>query len=245
MSKSVGKPLGQVWVTRAAPGAQATAERLRAAGLSPLVAPLLRIVEVGADLALRPGEALAFTSSAAVRAFAARSAARGVRVYAVGEATAETARAAGFKDVRTGEGDVAALGGLILRDSPAGGVAHLAGEDRAGDLEGALKAAGLGARTVAIYRTVAAKDAPTEVAAALASGRLEAVALHSPKAASALAQLAEREPLASALPRMRAIGLSPACLQPLEHLPFAARRAAERPTDAALIAALRPLSGGG
>jgi uroporphyrinogen-III synthase len=55
--------------------------------------------------------ALAFTSVNGVEAFAARSAWRETRVFAVGAATAAAARAAGFADIVSSEGGVTALAG--------------------------------------------------------------------------------------------------------------------------------------
>lgn len=62
----------RVWITRAEPGASATAQRIAALGHTPLVAPLLRIEPVEApQVDLRGVAALAFTSANGVRAVAA------------------------------------------------------------------------------------------------------------------------------------------------------------------------------
>ncbi|HET6969964.1 MAG TPA: uroporphyrinogen-III synthase, partial [Phenylobacterium sp.] len=100
----------RIWITRAQPGADATAERVRAMGHDAVVAPLLAVrplLDVPVDL--RGVAALAFTSANGVRAFADVSGERNLKVFALGAATAQAARAAGFKSVLSADGDVEAL----------------------------------------------------------------------------------------------------------------------------------------
>ncbi len=65
---------------------------------------------------------------------------RGLPAYAVGGTTAALARAAGFRDVRTGAGDVAALADLVRADFDAGAgtILYPAGRDRAADVAAML-----------------------------------------------------------------------------------------------------------
>src|SRR5579864_1783939 len=88
------------WVTRAQPAAEATAERLRALGVEPLVEPLLAVRPItGASVDLTGAAAIAFTSANAVAAFAALSGDRSLPAFVVGDATAAAARAIGFERV--------------------------------------------------------------------------------------------------------------------------------------------------
>jgi uroporphyrinogen-III synthase len=94
-------------VLRPEPGASATAARARAIGLEPVVVPLFEIV------AIEPGriEVASFDALLLTSANAARHAPAGfasLAVFAVGEATAEAARAQGFGDINTGPSDAAA-----------------------------------------------------------------------------------------------------------------------------------------
>ncbi|HKR88350.1 MAG TPA: uroporphyrinogen-III synthase, partial [Phenylobacterium sp.] len=100
----------KIWITRAQPAAAATAERVRGLGHDALVAPLLAVHDVeDVEIDLAGVAALAFTSANGVRAFAARSGERGLQVFAVGGATAQAARQAGFGSVLSSDGDVAVL----------------------------------------------------------------------------------------------------------------------------------------
>lgn len=222
----------RVWVTRARPGAEATAARLAALGHEPLVDPVLQVRDLPAVLDLRPGEALAFTSANGVRAFAVLSPARDRRAYAVGEATAEACRAAGFADVRAAGGDVQALAALILSDRPAA-VLHAAPAQPAGDLVGDLAAAGLPARAVALYETVPRR--PAGALEALGAGSVDAMLVHSARAAAVIAGLG-LPPAA----RPPAFGLARAAVAPLLEAGWEEVRWADQPEDAALLGLLPP-----
>jgi uroporphyrinogen-III synthase len=183
-----------VWVTRAQPGAAATADRLRQLGIAAVVEPLLEVRPLaGAELDLTDVRALAFTSANAVAAFAARSSVRNLRVFAVGDATAAAARAQRFESVLSAQGDVAALARALAtrRRELAGVILYPAAAEPAQDLAGALAEVGLNVRQTALYETVA-----VEPSAALV-GRLpelDAVLLYSGRAAQALARFLKTHP---------------------------------------------------
>lgn len=223
-----------VWITRAEPGASATAARIEALGFAPLVAPVLTVKALLTPIDLTGAAALAFSSANGVEAFAARSGVRDLPVFAVGDATAEAARAAGFIRVASADGDVAALAEVIKAARPTGAVLHPGPRQRAGDLIGALAKAHIPGRAVDLYETVEAPALPPVVRAALDEGRIEAVLIHSPRAAEAVARLAGGDDLSEAA----AFGLSQACLDPLEALNLMTLVAAEAPREDALLAAL-------
>jgi len=105
--------------------------------------------------------------------------------------------------VFSADGDVAALARLIAARRP-GVVLHPSARTPAGDLAGALRAAGVEARASILYETT-----PTGLAAPPAA----AIALlHSPRAARELALLVERHPA----PGLRALCLSPAVARPVK-----------------------------
>ena len=220
-----------IWITRAQPGAAATAERVRALGHDPVVAPLLTVRPL-ADVAvdLHGVAALAFTSANGVRAFADASGERGLKVFAVGAATALAARAVGFKSVLSADGDVMALAeGIAARRSELRGVVlHPGAAEPAGDLCGALASQGVEARALILYETIPGH--PDE-AAAPEIARCDAVLLHSPGASRALARYLKAHPA----PNLRALGLSKAVLSPLSRTPLAQRAFPPMPLEAALL----------
>lgn len=222
----------RIWITRTQPGAAATADRVRALGHEAVVAPLLeiRVLEnVGVDMT--DVVAVAFTSANGVRAFADRQPDRQVKVFAVGAATAQAARAAGFRTVLSSDGDVTALADGIAkrwRDLVGGVVLHPGAVEPAGDLVGLLEQAGVRARGLALYDSGPVKLSAEAVADLTAC---DAVLLHSPKAAKALAGLLKATPA----PHLRALGLSKAVLKPLARTPMAAKLFPPIPLEAALL----------
>ncbi|HEY3694908.1 uroporphyrinogen-III synthase [Phenylobacterium sp.] len=227
----MSEPPLKVWITRAQPGAGATAVRVRALGHEPFVAPLLSVAPQGrGPIDLAGVGALAFTSANGVRAFAARSPERALCVFAVGEATAKAARATGFAEVLASDGDVADLAERIAvrRRGLAGEVLHPGAAEPAGDLTGRLRGLGLAARSLAVYRSEPAAFGP-EQAAAL--GGLDLALVHSPKAAAALAEVLAAFPA----PRLRVLAISEAAIRPLAGTPLAGKVFAPRPSEAALL----------
>lgn len=168
----------RIWVTRARPGASETAQRVRALGHEPVVAPVLEVRPLEARIDLADVAALAFTSRNGVEAFARLSQRRDLPVFAVGDATAEAARAQGFAAVRSAAGDVEALANLI----DAGPALCPTAAEPAADLAAMLKARGVPARSIAVYETVPLHpDAPA----------VDAVLIHSPKAARIVGTLVD------------------------------------------------------
>jgi uroporphyrinogen-III synthase len=226
----------RVWVTRAAPEAEATARRLRAHGHSPLIAPVLGVRHLDDPAPDLAGVgALAFTSRNGVRAFAALSDQRRLPAFAVGRATARAAKDLGFADVLCAEGDAAVLAVLIAQHAEdiTGEVLHAAPEVQAGDLAGDLAARGVKARTHVVYRTESLELAAAAAAALRAEPlELDAVLVHSPQAARRLAEFIELQKAAAAL---SAFAISPAAAEPLNGLNFKALRSAPFPNEASLL----------
>lgn len=226
----------RVLVTRAAPEAWATARRLAAEGFEPVVAPMLEIVYLAyPDLALDDAQALLFTSVNGVRAFAAASDRRDLRVLCVGEATAQAARKAGFKDALSADGDSTALETLAKAalDPRKGAVMHASGAEVAGDLTAGLARAGFTARRAVVYRALAADALP-----AGAMDRLGAALFHSPRGASVFADLVHDAGAAESVRGADALCLSAAVAAAAEALPWRTIRVAQTPREDALLALL-------
>ena len=213
-----------VWVTRAHPGADRTAERLKAQGLTPVVVPLLTLRPLNVRPVLKGIEALAFTSRNGVAAFAELSSVPAMPVFAVGDATATAAREAGFTDVRSAGGDLYALAALIRAEATGLSVLHPAATEPAGDLA-ALVGDAARIETLAVYEARETGAAPPET--------WDAVMIHSPRAARALSA-----GLLFAPGDRIAITISPAAAEPLASLGFAEIRVASAPTETSLLAAL-------
>ncbi|USI74279.1 uroporphyrinogen-III synthase [Sphingomonas morindae] len=210
-----------VLVLRPAPGAEETARAAEALGLAPVVAPLFTVRPIAWTPPPAPPEAILMTSANAAReGGAALAAYRALPVYAVGAATAEAARAAGFSRIIAGEAGIEA----IVARAEAEGVTrllHLAGrEHRPARAE---------------VRIVYAADAVETLPEAARQALPQAVALlHSPRAAARFAALVEsRGDVAVAAISARALAAAGPG--------WRATAIAARPTDRALLAAAAKL----
>lgn len=155
----------RVAITRADADAEHTAERIRALGAEPILAPLLSIIPCAYDTNVADAQALLFTSANGVRAFPDARRLQAKPVLTVGDATAEAARKAGFTDIRSADGDVSALAALAratLRPG-AGKLVHIGGEHLAGDLAGELRAAGFAVERRIAYAARAVLTLPPQL----------------------------------------------------------------------------------
>jgi uroporphyrinogen-III synthase len=207
-------------VLRPEPGASATAARVRAMGREAVVAPLFTVGAVPWEMPSEPPQALLLTSANAVRQGGAGLVAlTGLPVYAVGAATAEAARAAGFMAIVSGEADAAAIVARAARD----GVTHLL--HLAGRAHRAVVHPGLTVDRRIVYAAEPVAALP-EAARAVLPGAV--ALLHSPRAAALFARLADPSDVMIA-------AISPAALAAAGP-GWRAGVAAPLPTDASLLA---------
>jgi uroporphyrinogen-III synthase len=226
-------------VTRPQPDAERTATALRQRGHSVITAPLVRIEPLAdAPINDRPWAAILITSANAAAAIAMherRRALLDVPVFAVGDRSADAMRAAGFADVISAGGAVADLAHLAAkRVKPSATLLYLAGEERAGDLAGDLRARGFAVHTAIVYRAITTATLPQGATDALAAG-LDGVLHFSRRSAESYADSARA---AGALPQALAPAqfcLSEQIAAPLRRAGAATIRVAPRPNEAALI----------
>jgi uroporphyrinogen-III synthase len=207
-------------VLRPEPGASATVAAAHGMGLEAIAAPLFAVRPIEWALPASPPQAILLTSANAARHGGTNLAALNrLPVYAVGAATAEAARQAGFAHIIEGDRDAEAIVALARRDG-IGALLHLAGREH---------------REVASHditidrRIVYSADAVEVLPAAARDALPEAVALlHSPRAARLFAGLVPPAAISIA-------AISPATLAAAGPGWHRAEAAAE-PTDASLLA---------
>ncbi|KGF66869.1 hypothetical protein LL06_25655, partial [Hoeflea sp. BAL378] len=178
-----------------------------------------------------------------------------VPVHAVGPATAQAAREAGFTDVREGGGaalDLArALTGAASQPAegpaPGGaeargrGLVYLAGAPRTDVIEEELRQAELAFTVLECYRMVEISYSTDIVKSTVLSHPPDVVLLYSANAARRLAALVRAEGLGNALDSARFLCLSPAIAEALPE-PWRARCViAGHPDENSLLASLAAL----
>ena len=184
-----------VLVTRPLPDGETTASSLRASGFTVLLAPMLRFEPVTFhDDSDAPYGAVIVTSANALRAIETMlqgSPLLKLPLFAVGEHTADAARAAGFAKVISANSDATGLrerivasvkAKLLKKTSP---LLYLAGADLARDLPAELGERGFTVVTQTTYRMVAVPSLPEETRKAFAADEVEAVLHYSRRSARA------------------------------------------------------------
>jgi uroporphyrinogen-III synthase len=229
-------------ITRPREDAESFAAAVRALGIAPMIEPLFEIEPAASTpLDFTGVQAVLLTSRNGARALAAATAQRDIRVYAVGDGSAAAAREAGFGRVLSADGDVDALAAKVIAElQPAHGtLLHVAGKAVAGDLLGSLSAAGFAARHVVLYAARLIDRLSPSCRAALAAGRIDAVAFFSPRTAAAFVRLVRAEALEGTCTAMTSFCLSSAVATEIRPLAWRRVAVADRPNQTALLQLLR------
>lgn len=198
-------------VTRPIEDAEPLGERLQELGHTIVLAPVLEIRFLpGVPIPLDGVQAILATSANGVRAFASACEERSLPLFAVGSATAQTARNAGFAQVEEAGGNAAALADLTAArlDPSSGALLHAAGNVVKDVLQTRLEAAGFKVRRVVLYRADPVSSLDSMAEQALSSGGLDGVILHSPRSARQFVHLAQQARLGSACAELFAFCLS-------------------------------------
>lgn len=233
----------RVLVTRAKGDAEKLAARLAERGHASVIENLMTIrfrPEAAHSIGpfLDGVQAVLFTSANGVRAFADVAARRDFHAFAVGDATAAAARAAGFADVTSAGGAVDDLARLVIGRLKAkdGALFHAAASVTAGDLQGLLEAAGFSVRRAVLYEAVESERLSDATRQAIARREIDAALFFSPRNAATFVRLAAG--LEEGCTHMVAVALSSAIAEKLAPLPWRRVAVATAPNEAALLAAL-------
>jgi len=230
-------------VLRPEPQASDMVAALAARGVEALAEPMLTIEPaddpVGRLRAAAPeAEAIILTSRqtvAILRAAGDLGPLTARPVIAVGAGTAHDARAAGFADVRSADGNADDLVDLVAR---AGfhRLVHAGGRDKAGDVAGRLALLGVTVAEAEIYRAEPRQHLAPAVAAAFAEGRITGLVVASRRSSQAFVDLIDAMGWTDRLAPLGVAALSEAAVTP-----FAGRAAevavATEPTGPALVEA--------
>ena len=217
-------------VLRPEPGASQTAQRAQMAGWEPILLPLFTV----ASCPWTPPSATDFDAAMITSANAVHYGGEELAdfldlpLYAVGGATSEAARKAGFTRVITGGGTASALADQMRAD----GVRRIFRP--AGAATRPFDETGLSIMRVTVYD--AKRVAPPDLAPYLRADPI--ILLHSPRAAAYLDALCTEQAIDRS--RLRLVAISPAALDKAG-LGWGSAVAADQPDDAAMLAAASTL----
>jgi len=228
-----------VLVTRPEPGGAETASRVASLGWTPVVAPALVLTPARFDLPR--AQAILLASRAAARALPPPV--PGLRVIAVGEATAAEARSRGW-EAAAAAGTAETLAELVAAalDPRAGPLLLAVGEGYSLDLAADLRRRGFRVIRRIAYRAEPAAALPENAIAALASGAVRAVLFHSPRSALCAINLVRAAGLVAAAPGVEVLAISrrvaEAAAAAIAPLSWRSLRVAARPEEDALLGLL-------
>jgi uroporphyrinogen-III synthase len=225
----------RVLVTRPMEDCARTAAALESRGHAALIAPLFDVLAVAADMG-GVFDAVIATSANAVRMADASGVLRlaALPLFAVGEATAHAARAAGFRNVTAAAGDSRELARSLRAGMPEGSrILQLAGRPRRDEVLAAL-AGQFHLTTVETYETIARDVLPDDARKALTRRELDAVLHFSPRATRVFGDLAAKAGLLVAAQALTHVFISSAAADPR----FPKGRIARRPSLESILDAL-------
>jgi uroporphyrinogen-III synthase len=230
----------RVLVTRPQPGADETAHRLKAMGFAPVVLPLTEIVPVAIpQLPIADDvDAVIVTSVNAVR----HAPAGLLRphfakpLFAVGDATAGAAAAAGFTDVRSASGTAVDLAALIASRMPRGArLLHLAGVDRTAGFAEQLERLNFPLQVMDVYAAERVSYATDFLISTFAEGDLWGALALSLRAGEFLAEIAARHEFDEAFEKTKFFCISQKVAAPLRNLNRGTVLCSDEPTEASVL----------
>lgn len=205
-----------VLITRPAADAGTTARAVAERGFAPLIEPMLSIRWLAPVLPdLENVQAILFTSANGVRGIARLAEIPDVPAWTVGDATAEAARAAGFRRIASAGGDARSLADAVTRDlRPDGGtLLHAAGSDVAGDLAAVLAGAGFDVHRAILYEAMPAVTLSPAARRALETEAVHSALFFSPRTVRTFVRLVTQAGLARWCGAVEALCLSRACAE--------------------------------
>ena len=162
----------------------------------------------------------------------------GTPLLAVGHATADRARIAGFAQVLSADGDAAALAELARQACRSGAALLLAtGRRQGASLASALRTGGFVVHRRAVYAAEPVERMPAEVEHALQHGSLAAALFLSAETARAFARLMPPRFL-PALAEVEALAIGQPAAEALHFLPWRRVRVSAKPTQDSILAML-------
>jgi len=216
-----------------------TARRVAALGFTPLVAPVLETSLLPTALpAPARLQALLLTSASAVPALSAEF--HHLPVFAVGNATAQAAREAGFGRVTSAAGSAADLADMVRRlcDRDGGSLLFPGAARLAVDIAKPLRAMGFRVIRRIVYHTQPTVGLTAEAREALATGEVTTALFFSPASARAFGALLRAALSPTCVATVDAIAISAAVAADLAPLPWQRIRVASLPNQDEMVALL-------
>lgn len=198
-----------ILVTRPINEATPTAEKLEALGHRVVIAPMLQVAPVSFEIPA-DNRSLIVTSKNGARMGLAHIGNKARPIFAVGDKTAEEARALGFTNVTVGPGTARQMIPLLLECgiSEKRKYTHLCGSNLAYNIAAVLQGEGLDADSTVTYQTQPVRGLSMGVQEALDAGEIETALFYSPRTATIFEEVVADHGRSDWLRKMKAVCLS-------------------------------------
>ncbi|WP_417456525.1 uroporphyrinogen-III synthase [Kordiimonas sp.] len=230
--------MSTVLVTRPIDEANPTAEKLEAMGHTVIIAPMIQIDPVSFEI---PSEdrSLIVTSKNGARLGLANIGNKGRPIFAVGEQTAEEARALGFTNVTVGPGTARQMVPILLECgvSEKRKYTHLGGTNISYNIADVLRGEGIDAEYTVTYQARPMRSFSAGVQEAMEEGEIDMALFYSPRTATIFEEAAAEYGRSDWLNKMDAACLSTRVAENLIG-PWRSVRYAIIPTEKALFSLL-------
>ena len=238
--------MSAVLLTRPKEQCDALATLLARRGFKTIVAPMLDIdVSMPKLPAMETIQSVLFTSRQAPAPFAKACVDKKydpaeIKVLAVGAATADAARLAGFGNITMAAGNAEALikQAKVLFDKKKGPLLYVRGNEISADIAQVLAKDGLVVENFILYHAQAAASLPKDIIDAMFVGEIGYVLLYSVRTAETLVSLIKENRLSSACPQIIAICMSDTIADAARGVQWKSVRVASEATEEAMIADL-------
>lgn len=221
-------------VTRPIDASESIARQLRHQKYHAFIDPLMTVECLPKHaFDLSDYQALIFTSSNGVQTFKEKYHTSNITVFTVGNKTAKTAKAIGFNDVISADGDVDKLSETLIRklDPTDGPLLYLSGMHIAKDLNHLLQQAEFTIDKFEIYQIIPANGLSEETKQRLKEGEIDFIPFYSPQSALIFMELVNKAGLQRTLAPVTALCLSAAVSDVLESSQWKEVLTAQKPTQ--------------
>jgi uroporphyrinogen-III synthase len=226
-----------ILVTRPEPEAGSTIALLHAMGKQSLWEPMLVIDPIKTQPKIDSFQVAFFTSGNGVKFVAGDIVEAQPQVLVVGDATANLAKARGFKNVLSAGGNVDDLYELALKVlcPQTDKLIHFCGKTRYGDLVSRLVNQGFDAEERLVYRTRARRTLTKKTKNYLQQGDVRSALFFSPRTATVFMKNLNKYGLTHVVSHMTAFCISPAVAEQLQKFGWGKIVVAKYPTQNALL----------
>ena len=230
-----------VLVTRPDEEGLELANQLKTIGIEPLLEPMLIVENLPVDdLSYDKTQAYIITSANSIKALLKLKPDMEIPLFAVGNASAVTARNSGFKTVYSADGDAQDLAKLVddILSPNEGDLLYITGKTQSGNLVQKLSSLGFDCREVFVYETIPRRSLSQPTVAAIKNDKVGTILFYSSKTAEVAVTLIKKSRLVRQCKKITIICLSEGIASVAKKLKWYNVFVSDKPTQESMLVLL-------